>query len=143
MAAGRSSIAQLSADGDPFTDFAAVATAAVHGDPLSVALVEESAEYLADAVVAVASMLDLDSLVLAGPSFTTAGSLYLTVLERRLQEEFFAAPKHGVQVMLSPQPADAAAVGAASLVLQEELAPRHLGAPHGRYLDVEITAPRG
>ncbi|GAA3804667.1 ROK family transcriptional regulator [Cellulomonas soli] len=132
VAAGRSSIAQLSVDGDPFTDFAAVATAAVHGDPLSVALVEESAEYLADAAVAVANILDLDSLVLAGPSFTTAGSLYLTIVERRLEEEFFAAAKHRVRVSLSPQTADAAAVGAASLVLQEELAPRHLGAPGGR-----------
>ena len=122
--AGRSTLVQLSEDGDPFADFAAVATAAVLGDPLAGALIEESAEHLADAVVVMADLLDLDSLVLAGPSFTTAGAIYLTTLRRRLDTELFAGPKHGVRVTLSTQVADAAAAGAAALVLQNELAPR-------------------
>lgn len=122
--AGRTTLVQLRPDGDPFTDFAAVASAAVLGDPLATALIEESAEYLADAVVIMANLLDLDSLVLAGPSFTTAGAVYLTTLRRRLDAELFAGPKHGVRVTLSTQVADAAAAGAAALVLQSELAPR-------------------
>lgn len=122
--AGRRSSAQLSPDADPFSDFAAVANAAVLGDPLSQALIEESAEHLADAVTIVVNLLDVDSVVLAGPSFTTAGSIYLTVVERRIRADFVAQAKHGVSVELSGHLADAAAVGAAALVLQHRLAPR-------------------
>ena len=75
----------------------------------------------------VADILDLDSLALAGPAMSTAGSLYVATLERRLAAEFWAGARHGVRVTLAAHAADAAAVGAASLVLQQELAPRHLG----------------
>ena len=126
LAEGRSSTVRLSPDGDPFLDFTAVATAAVHGDDMCRSLIEESAGYLADAAVTLANLLDLDSLVLAGPSFTTAGAIYLAAVRDRLDAEFFPAARHEIAVMLSGQVADAAAVGAAALVLQEELAPRHL-----------------
>lgn len=124
VAAGRRTSARLSADGDPITDFGAVATAAVQGDALAVELIEDSAGYLADAVVTAANLLDVDSVVLAGPAFSTAGSLYAAVVERRLRVELHAADRHGVRVALAAHVADAAAVGAAALVLQEELAPR-------------------
>lgn len=121
VSSGRSTTAKLAEDGDPFSDFAAIATAAVHGDPLSMALIEESADYVADSVVALVNILDLDSVTLAGPSFTTAGSLYLPLISRRLSREGFALPKHGVAVRLSTQVTDAAAVGAAALMLQHSL----------------------
>jgi len=124
IAAGRASSAQLSTDGDPFTDFAAVATAAVLGDPLSLALITDSAEHLAAAVTTVVNLLDADSLVLAGPSFTTAGSIYLTIVRDQVRADFVAQAKHAVSVGLSLNVADAAAVGAAALVLQHRLAPR-------------------
>jgi predicted NBD/HSP70 family sugar kinase len=124
IAAGRTSIAQMSSDADPFTDFAAVANAAVLGDPLSLALVTESAEHVADAVIIVVNLLDADSLVLAGPSFTTAGSIYLSIVRQRIRTDFVAQVRHGVSVELSINVADAAAVGAAALVLQQQLAPR-------------------
>ncbi|MFB9954217.1 ROK family transcriptional regulator [Cellulomonas denverensis] len=130
LADGRTSTVRLSADQDPFLDFTAVTAAAVHGDPLCHELIEESADYLADAAITVANLLDLDSLVLAGPSFTTAGAIYLRAVQDRIAQEFFPAARHQVRVMLSGQVADAAAVGAAALVLQEELAPRHLIARH-------------
>lgn len=119
-------------DSDPFLDFTAVATAAIAGDSLAVALIEESAEHLASAALSVANLLDLDAIVLAGPSFTIAGSMYLQVLRRRLQEGFYARARHGVSVALSAQVADAAAVGAAAAMLQQELSPRSLGTltPH-------------
>lgn len=124
VAAGRRTSARLSADADPITDFGAVATAAVQGDALAVELVEDSAHALADAAVTTANLLDVDSVVLAGPAFSTAGSLYAAVVERRLRAELHAADRHGVRVALAAHVADAAAVGAAALVLQEELAPR-------------------
>jgi predicted NBD/HSP70 family sugar kinase len=121
VSTGRTTTAKLSGDFDPFSDFAAIATAAVHGDPLSMALIEESADHVADAVVALVNILDLDSVTLAGPSFTTAGSLYLPLVDQRLRGEAFARPKHGVTVRLSTQVTDAAAVGAAALMLQHSL----------------------
>lgn len=127
MAAGATSTVRLSAHGDPYVDFAAIATAAVHGDQLCTSLVEKSARHLADAVLVMVDLLDLDSVVLAGPSFTTAGSLYLPIVEERVRSGAFAAARHQVSIGLSPQVTDAAAVGAASLVLQKNLSPRRLG----------------
>ncbi|GLY30899.1 ROK family transcriptional regulator [Kineosporia sp. NBRC 101731] len=120
LAAGRESAIALTDDEDPFRDFGMVASAAVHGDALAVELVEESAHYLADAVVTVADLLDIDSLALAGPSFSTAGSLYVTVLEERLHTDLYAARPHGVNVTLAAHIADAAAVGAAALAFHED-----------------------
>ncbi|MFV0428739.1 MAG: ROK family protein [Arachnia sp.] len=116
-------------DRDPFLDFTAVASAAIAGDPLGMSLLEESADHLASAIVATANMLDLDSVVLAGPSFTLAGSLYLSVIQQRLDEAFYARGSHRVTVWLSGQIADAAAVGAAANMLQQELSPRAVGTP--------------
>ena len=124
IAGGRGSSVQLSPDGDPFADFAAVANAAVLGDQLSDELIKESAEHLAAAVTTVVNLLDADSLVLAGPSFTTAGSIYLTIVRRHVEADFVAQARHGVSVELSINVADAGAVGAAALVLQHRLAPR-------------------
>jgi predicted NBD/HSP70 family sugar kinase len=124
VASGTATGIRLSAEGDWFTDFGAVATAAVQGDEVALALIEESAEHLGDAVVALANILDLDSVVLAGPAFAVAGTIYLRHLEQRLAQELFAAERHPVRVALSSQVADAAAVGAAAMVLQQALSPR-------------------
>nr|WP_269810126.1 ROK family transcriptional regulator [Kineosporia rhizophila] len=112
---GRVSAIALTEDEDPFRDFGTIASAAVHDDPLALELVEESAHYLADAVVTVADLLDIDSLALAGPSFSTAGALYVAVLEQRLQPG-----RDRVNVTLAAHVADAAAVGAAALVFHED-----------------------
>ncbi|GAB3285744.1 ROK family transcriptional regulator [Kineosporia babensis] len=116
MDEGRASAIELTEEGDPFRDFGMVAAAAVHGDTLALELVEESAHYLADAVVTLAHLLDIDSLALAGPSFSTAGSIYVAVLEQRLHADGFLT----VGVTLAAHVADAAAVGAAALVFHEE-----------------------
>jgi len=120
LADGRSSIIELAEDGDPFRDFAVIASAAVHGDRLALELVEESAHYLADAVITVAGLLDIDSLALAGPSFSTAGSLYVTVLEQRLDAEAHFPGRQEVSITLAAHVADAAAVGAAALAFHED-----------------------
>ncbi|WP_309065685.1 ROK family transcriptional regulator [Microbacterium sp.] len=106
----------LSADDDPFADFAAISAAAVQGDALASALIQTSADHLADAIVVLSALLDLDSVTLTGPSFAVAGSIYLAALRRRFaqQPRASAAP---VRTRLSMQAADAAAVGAAAMVL--------------------------
>jgi predicted NBD/HSP70 family sugar kinase len=114
-------------DGDEFGAFVTVAKAAVRGDAFAVGLLEQSARYLAAGAAVMANLFDLDSITLAGPAFAMAGSLYVPIIERDVNESFFSNSEHGINVRLSMHVSDAAAVGAAALVLQSELAPRKMG----------------
>lgn len=115
------------ADADDFTAFTVIANAAVRGDAFATGLLEQSAEHLSTGATVLANLFDLDSITLAGPAFGIAGSLYVRILEQRVNAGFFARSKHAVRVRLSAHVSDAAAVGAAALVLQTELAPRTMG----------------
>ncbi|MFS0704719.1 ROK family protein [Cellulomonas sp. 179-A 9B4 NHS] len=108
-------------------DFAALARAAARGDAEPMRLLRASAEYLGVAAQTLANVLDLDLVVLTGPSFALAGSLYLPAVQERLARGFFARGAHPVRVTISTHASEAAAVGGAALVLQSELAPRQAG----------------
>ena len=112
---------------DSYRSFMRLATAAVQGDPFAERVVGRAASYLADGAVGLANLFDVDSIALAGPAFTVAGSLYVRAIQSRFEELFFAKAVHGVTVRLSTHAGDAAAVGAATLLLQSELAPRNIG----------------
>ena len=112
---------------DPIADFTLIATAALLGDPVAVTAITHSAQDLAEAVLIAANLFDLDFVVLAGPSVAIAGSMYVEIVQKRLDEGFFAKRRHGIEVRLSTHATDAAAVGAAALVLQHQLAPRSFG----------------
>lgn len=114
-------------DQDDFESFTKIAQAAVHGDALAASLIEESAEYMAMAVVGMANLFDLDSITLSGPAFAIAGPVYVLAITRRLEEGFLARAQHGISVRLSIYLSDSAAVGAAAIVLQTFLAPRNMG----------------
>ncbi|WP_328916114.1 MULTISPECIES: ROK family transcriptional regulator [unclassified Streptomyces] len=105
--------------------FDVLARAAIYGDAEARALVDESAALLAEGAVTLANLWDLDTLVLAGPGFAVAGSIYVTEIRRRLAERAFTRDVHGVRVDLSSNPRDAAAIGGAALVLQGSVAPGH------------------
>ncbi|MFC3898315.1 ROK family protein [Lentzea rhizosphaerae] len=109
------------------SDFAAISRAARHGNPRALALLERSARYTAVAARSLAGVLDLEVLVLTGPSFAIAGSVYLPVLRAELDAAFIARDAHPVSVRLSPSAASAPAIGAAAIVLQSELVPRQKG----------------
>lgn len=108
-------------------DFAAVTRAAHRGEPGARALLERSARYLALAARTLVNVLDLDLLVLTGPSLALAGSVYLPVVQEELDRAFSSRAAHGVTVRLSHSAATAAAIGAAALVLQSELVPLRQG----------------
>lgn len=105
--------------------FDVLSRAAIYGDPQARALLDESALLLADGAVTLANIWDLDTLVLAGPGFAVAGSLYVSEIRRRLAERAFSRDVHALQVDLSSNPRDAAAIGGAALVLQGSVAPGH------------------
>jgi predicted NBD/HSP70 family sugar kinase len=113
------------AGADFLTEFARVAAAANAGDPDARGLVEQSARYLGSAAVTMASLFDVDVIVLAGPSFAVAGSIYQAVIQQEVDRRMFARRAHQVRVVPSVNGSDAAAIGGAVLVLQSELTLAH------------------
>lgn len=105
-------------------DYAFLARAATRGEGMPRTLVLRSARYLGVAAQALANILDLDQVVLTGPSFALAGSLYVPAIREQLARTFFARASHPIDVVISAHALEAAAVGGAALVLQSELAPR-------------------
>jgi hypothetical protein len=73
----------------------------------------------------------VDTIVLAGPSFTVAGSIYQTVIQEEVDRRTFARRAHPVRVVPSVNGSDAAAIGGAVLVLQSELTLVHTGREDG------------
>jgi len=112
----------LDPTGDDFlAEFARLAAAANAGDPTARGLIEQSARYLGCAAVTMATLFDLDTIVLAGPSFAVAGSIYQSVIQEEVDRRTFARQAHRVRVVPSVSGSDAAAIGGAVLVLQSEL----------------------
>ncbi len=105
-------------------DFAMLARHATRGEGVPRTLLLRSAAYLGVAAQALANILDLDQIVLTGPSFALAGSLYVPAIRAQLTRSFFARASHPVAVVISPHASEAAAIGGAALVLQSGLAPR-------------------
>ncbi|UVS78135.1 ROK family transcriptional regulator [Actinokineospora sp. UTMC 2448] len=108
-------------------DFAAVSRAARKGEPAALELLERSARYLAVATRTLANVMDLEAVVLTGPSFAIAGAIYLPIVQEELDRAFFSRANHPVRVRLSASAATASAIGAAAMVLQSELVPLHHG----------------
>jgi len=106
---------------DFLTDAARLAAAANAGDAQALGLIERSARYLGYAAVTMATLFDLDMVVLAGPSFAVAGSIYQSIIQREVDRRTFARRAHPVRVVPSVSGSDAAAIGGAFLVLQSEL----------------------
>jgi predicted NBD/HSP70 family sugar kinase len=106
---------------DFLSEFARIAAAANTGNAAARHLIEQSARYLGCAAVTITSLFDLDLIVLAGPSFTVAGSIYQTQIQREVDRRTFARRAHPVRVVPSVSGSDAAAIGGAVLVLQSEL----------------------
>ncbi|GCE76430.1 ROK family transcriptional regulator [Cellulomonas biazotea] len=108
-------------------DFATLARAASRGEEAPLRVLQRSARYVGVAAQTLANVLDLELVVLTGPAFAIAGSLYVPEVEARLARSFFARGNHTVRVVISSNAPEAAAVGAAALVLQSELTPRQAG----------------
>jgi predicted NBD/HSP70 family sugar kinase len=68
------------------------------------------------------NLLDLDAVYLGGPGFADAAELYLEVLREALGHAF-TREVHAVETRLSAVGAEAAALGAASVVLHRNLVP--------------------
>lgn len=98
--------------------------AAVGGHVKAEVLVTDSAHAVAGAVLTLTNLFDLDEIVLSGPGVATAGSIFVREVRTAL-ERAFARKAHSTLVDLSINPTDSAAIGAAALTLQGQLAPGH------------------
>ncbi len=118
--------AELGLEGLPGTvrqDAARVAQAAAADHEQALPVIEESAFYLARALVSVTNLLDLDQIILAGPGFAVAGEIYLRRIWQDLERLSFVRAVHPTKVGLSKADDLSAALGAASLVLHSRLTP--------------------
>ena len=104
--------------------FGQLARLALGGDPKALEVVGMSARYVAVAAHTLVNVIDPDLLVLTGPAFAVAGPLYLPVVANHVMARRFARHSTSIDVRLSTHGPEAAALGAAALVLQAELAPR-------------------
>jgi predicted NBD/HSP70 family sugar kinase len=83
------------------SDFAKIARAAARGDDRALALIRQSADHLASALVSIHNVLDLDQLVLAGPGFSVVGQIYADTVAQQLAVGAFARSRHSARVGLS------------------------------------------
>ena len=88
-------------------------------------LFDTASGYIADCVVDLVNTLDLDLITLAGPGFAELGDEYRQVITQRLEQNAFMRDVHPITVRLGACGSDAAALGAASVVLHRELTPHH------------------
>ncbi|QEO10708.1 ROK family transcriptional regulator [Protaetiibacter larvae] len=118
-------LAEALAGRDEVDAFDRLSRAAVEGDREASQVIEAAAARLADGALTLANLLDLDRIVLAGPGFAIAGSVWARIVQERLDARSFARALHATRVELASDPRDSAAIGAAALVLQGSVAPGH------------------
>jgi predicted NBD/HSP70 family sugar kinase len=94
-----------------------LAQAAAAGDAIAAPLVAEAGRYVGLAAATVLNLVNPDRIILGGP-LTAAGSVFLDAVYEEARRRALAVPLAAVQFATSALRADAAAVGAAGLVLQ-------------------------
>ncbi|GAA1917578.1 ROK family transcriptional regulator [Microbacterium aoyamense] len=104
-----------------WSNFERIAIAAAGDDEGARALVVEAAQMLAVALVSITNILDLERVVLTGPALDHIGGLVADTVRVALAERAFARNVHLIDVRVSESGRDAAAVGAASLVIHQRL----------------------
>jgi predicted NBD/HSP70 family sugar kinase len=103
------------------SDFTRIARAAVQGDRTCLAAISDSAGALAIGVANLVTVLGLSQIFLSGPGFADAGGIYEKVISDRLAEVHRRGTPD-VAVTLSALDLEAAAIGAAAVVLQTSVA---------------------
>ncbi|MBO3731815.1 ROK family transcriptional regulator [Glycomyces niveus] len=112
---------RLGIGGDPadtLADFERLARAWRSGDRAATALLERSAQWIGRAAVTLVNLFDLDTVVLAGPAFATAGPLYRTRVAAELERRALSRTLSPPVVHLAANIETAAAIGGALHVLR-------------------------
>jgi len=112
----RTSILELAGGDIDAIEAKTVFDAAKSGDAVATAIVENAIEYLGIAIAGMITMLDLEFIVLSG-GMTHAGDFLTSRLERYVEKHKMRYSGQGVKIVISEFGSDAAAIGAASLIL--------------------------
>ncbi|TDT74649.1 putative NBD/HSP70 family sugar kinase [Arthrobacter sp. AG258] len=116
----------MSFSGNVEEDLGRLGVLAARGDAVANSILTDAADLLAAGVLTLANLFDVGLIVLAGPAFVSTGSVYLDRIGQALRRSALARDIHPVRLHLSVSTRDSAALGAAVLVLQEQLDPRKL-----------------
>ncbi|MBA3823643.1 MAG: ROK family transcriptional regulator [Ktedonobacterales bacterium] len=111
-------IGTLAHPSPPLT-FVEIAQAAMGSDPVARAIVNQSAQALAQGVVSLVNIFDPELIVLGGKGFHTIGPIYRETIQQALRDHSFARRRHAIKVELAVEGESAAALGAATLILYE------------------------
>ncbi|MEQ6897982.1 ROK family transcriptional regulator [Microbacterium sp. KR10-403] len=104
---------------DTLTAFRRIGRAALGGDRAAAELISASANALAIATVTLVNLFDVARVVLAGDAFADVGAVYRDRTQQALARASFIRAVHAVDVELSVQSTDAAAIGGAVTVLRD------------------------
>jgi predicted NBD/HSP70 family sugar kinase len=110
--------------GDPTQvaeEYQRLARAAADGDTESLALIEEAARLLSTVLVSVTNLLDLERIVLTGPALDHVGEQVRAVVAEQLSQRAYIRRVHPTHVLLSTNRRLASAIGAATLVIHDQL----------------------
>ncbi|TKK85204.1 ROK family transcriptional regulator [Herbidospora galbida] len=125
LAAGRPGVLSETFALDPArVDLAAILRAAADGDPLAVEVIDEAARHVASVAVSVANFVDVDLIVLGGHGIEHVEDRFVAAVAAALSTRPLSRHIRIVEVAASPLGADAAVVGAATLVLHTTYSPR-------------------
>jgi predicted NBD/HSP70 family sugar kinase len=113
--------------GNASLGFADVCRAARGGDALALDELQRAAWRLGCAAATLVNLLDVELIVLGGKGLRSAGEIFRREIQRAVAERTVASDLRPIRVELSHVAADAAAVGAASLVMHTAFAPRQAG----------------
>jgi predicted NBD/HSP70 family sugar kinase len=104
--------------------FTRLMAAGATGDPRVADILAETARALARSIVVIVNLLDIDEVVFGGPFWSPVSSAILTALPDAVRSDPALIPSHPVRFTRSAIPVDVAAVGAATLVLDNTFSPR-------------------
>ncbi|WP_091027790.1 ROK family transcriptional regulator [Microbacterium oxydans] len=113
-----------SGTGDARMQLELLSSLAAAGDKGVLAALESAGRHLATAIVEVNNLLDLGIVVLGGPAWSRLGERLLPALDHWVHTTAVSTSTAPVQLRPSQMGADAAAVGAACLVLDDALTAR-------------------
>lgn len=104
--------------------FNRLAARAASGHPGASAILAEAARALARSIVVIVNLLDIDTVIFGGPYWAPISSAILAALPAAVREDPALIPPHPIRFAESAIPVDVAAVGAATLVLDNTFSPR-------------------
>ncbi|MFC0541561.1 ROK family transcriptional regulator [Kutzneria chonburiensis] len=94
------------------------------GRPAAVAILSDVARALARAIVVIVNLLDIDEVVFGGPFWASISPVVLPALPDAVGQDPALVSPHPVRILESAIPVDVAAVGAATLMLDNTFSPR-------------------